>query len=238
MYFPTWMRQSFSVHFFELHLSILSSFMLINACLRGLNLWLCNFHSCTMWASAPGGGTGCYLEHRGILWRVQPRTPPASRSALNSVCVRDFYLAFLIKAICPARHEHRDWDWKRCATLCDPWEMKRQRQPWRSGPQMYVRCMNQCWQLLDVKSSTGTTAKPVDLGQAKSSEILNGAAWGMLQITPWAWGHDMLRFGQGWQKAVLGLGLSRTPMCVTAEDRGLIDHPYATCMCVELTSLL
>lgn len=48
---------------------------------------------------------------------------------------------------------------------------------------MYVRCMEQCWQVLDGKESIVTAAKLVDLGQAKSREILNGAAWGMLQIT-------------------------------------------------------
>lgn len=165
-----------------------------------------------MLASAPGGVTGCYLEYRGIFLVLRliqsvassAKHTSASWSALISVCLRDFYLAFLINAICSARHEHWDWDWKRCATLCDPWELKRQRQPWRSGPQMYVRCMKQCWQLLDVKSSTVTTAKPVDLGQAKSSEILNGAAWGMLQITACAWGHDMLRFGWGGNRQFWG----------------------------------
>lgn len=59
----------------------------------------------------------------------------------------------------------------------------------------------------------------------------------MLQITDHSGlGHDMLRFGQAWREADLGLGLSRMSMDVTAEDCELLDHPYAAR--VQLAALL
>lgn len=139
----------------------------------------------------------------------------------------DFYLAFWLNDL--SRHEHLNWDWKRCATWCDPWELKWQRQTWRSGPLMHVRSMKRCWQVLGVKSSTITTGKLVESGQASS--------WGMLRITTRGLGHDVLRFGQGWRPSGLGLGQSRRAMCFTAEAWELIDHPHAACVYLVLDQL-